>query len=157
MNKQLHVITKSFGSYAMAHRQYRHGGHCQLIHGHNITVELTLCAFQLDGCGFVYDFGEMGFVKFYFTELLDHKFVASNKDPQLPQWKRLHDRGVLHLVVLPHGGSAEEMANQFLEELHSDFMTRTDGRVGLLRVAVFEDEKNIAIAERANIVDVLKG
>jgi len=54
---------------------------CQRIHGHQgkITVEMSID--KLDQRGFVVDFKELSFIKYFIDNNLDHRFIVSVQDP----------------------------------------------------------------------------
>ncbi|WP_033819796.1 6-carboxytetrahydropterin synthase [Kitasatospora sp. MBT63] len=51
------------------------GHQCARMHGHSYEVEFILTAQELDGPGFVTDFGDLGPVKAYIDTTLDHRVL----------------------------------------------------------------------------------
>lgn len=145
-------VTKKFGPYPAAHRQFTHSGHCALVHGHNWHVEVTLGVSSdkhLDENGFVFDFGKFGEFKDYLTHMLDHTLLISALDPHLGSFVSMQEHGLCDLRVLECGTSAEHMAAMFAKELE-EFLVRyypPDAgflRARVMKVTVYEDEKNSA-------------
>lgn len=70
----MYTISKSF-SFDAAHQL--HGlpkdHKCSRLHGHTYTVEVYLQAEALDKHGFVVDYNELGLLKKYIDERLDHR------------------------------------------------------------------------------------
>jgi 6-pyruvoyltetrahydropterin/6-carboxytetrahydropterin synthase len=136
------TITKRFGSFAMAHRQPKHAGHCRYIHGHNVFIDITFAAKELDACGFVLDFGgtECRMIKEKLAELFDHKFVVEASDPD---YKNLL-QGLFDLTILD-SASAEHLAGVVYD--HVSMLLANAGRVRVTKVVFWEDEKNSATFE----------
>lgn len=55
---------------------------CRHLHGHNITVSVTLQNYNLQD-GLVLDFGNLTFFKNFLDSALDHKFLLDLNDPML--------------------------------------------------------------------------
>ncbi|WP_220131361.1 6-carboxytetrahydropterin synthase [Streptomyces sp. PT12] len=51
------------------------GHQCGRLHGHSYTAEIILAAEQLDGRGFVTDFGDLAPVRTFIDERLDHQLL----------------------------------------------------------------------------------
>ena len=59
-------VTKTYGNergLSCAFRQWRADSHCNLIHGYSLGFRFVFEAAQLDDRNWVYDFGNLGFVK----------------------------------------------------------------------------------------------
>lgn len=147
------TCTKAYPNLPFAHRQPNHRGHCALIHGHNWTFIFTFYATHLDACGFVVDFGKLKFLREWIEERFDHTLVLNATDPQLRYLRQAldsqpGDRGVgalAKLVVVPDC-SSEGLAAYLLREVDALLRENTEGRVGVCKVEVVEDEKNSATA-----------
>lgn len=86
-------IDKSF-SFCYSHRVFvqeintkltEHGHNkakCRMIHGHEGMVQVFLEGEQLNEQAMVFDFVNMGFIKNFLDEVLDHRFIISRDDPQ---------------------------------------------------------------------------
>ena len=165
--KIANTCTKLFSDYPFAHRQPKHAGHCAQIHGHNWSFEVTFSATELDECGFVVDFGGLAWAKKFLTENFDHTTVLNEDDParalleganvmmrealtEKPQHRLSTDAPrraapMFNFVFIPDC-SCEGIARLVLEVLNAGVLHRTDGRVTVSRVRVFEDSKNSATA-----------
>lgn len=58
------------------------GHKCGRVHGHTYAVEVQLTAETLDERGFVVDYGDLGWVKRFVDEVLDHRWL----NERLPAW-----------------------------------------------------------------------
>ena len=56
---------------------------CRHLHGHNADVVIHVDADQLDHKGMVLDFKELGFVKKFLDDVVDHKMILDIEDPAL--------------------------------------------------------------------------
>ena len=54
---------------------------CRRLHGHSYTVKVCLSANELDNQGMILDFKNLNFMKVFFDEKLDHKFMLDINDP----------------------------------------------------------------------------
>jgi 6-pyruvoyltetrahydropterin/6-carboxytetrahydropterin synthase len=143
------TITKQFGAYAFAHRQSRHTGHCQLIHGHSWVFEVTYTAKEIDANGFVLDFGGESIRDFRkdLENVFDHTLVLSEDDACLEILDVLSRTKLANIITVPDC-SAEGLAKYLLRVAnlhiaHDDFMRGVEA----IRVTVWEGEKNSATYE----------
>jgi len=135
------TCSKTFPSIPFAHRQWRHDGHCSMIHGHNWTLTLTFACEQTDANGFVIDFGSLGYVKDWLSEHLDHACVFAHDDPikdalvaAAPEaWK---------VFVVESSASCEGLAMRIHQELDALIRAREKNRVWIHELELWEDEKN---------------
>lgn len=138
----MYKIKKKFPEYPFAHRQWRHDGHCKLIHGHNWTFEIELSGNELDKNGFIYDFGKFKELKKHFANLFDHTLVVNSDDPLIHEFKKWEDAGIVKLTVVEScssEGLAEEiykMVCLFINESNPEIDIKVES------VAVYEDNKN---------------
>lgn len=140
------TCTKKFGPYPFAHRQPLHTGHCSKVHGHNFYFEMTFAATELDANGFVQDFGRLGYLKEWLADQFDHTLVVLASDPLLAQFQNLEQLQACYLTVV-NDGSAEGLAAYVYAQASSIMRELSSGRVSLVRVTCFEDEKNSATYE----------
>lgn len=136
--------TKIYRDIPFAHRQHAHKGHCALIHGHNWSFEFIFTANVLDACGFVVDFGSLGWVKDKLNEL-DHALVLNQSDPLLEYLREVLQDGVqvaAAKIVVVADCSCEGLARHFWECIN----IRLPKERGLrcIMVTVYEDSKNSA-------------
>lgn len=147
-----HVITKDFGKYPAAHRQFSHAGHCRFVHGHDWGFEVCLASVSdadgavvnsgLDDNGFVFDFGQFQPIKEWLRQMFDHTCLISEADPQLATFRELNEQGLIRLIVLP-SVSCEGLAVLFFRAM-VDFTVKQGvaDRVQVRSVTVHEDDKN---------------
>jgi 6-pyruvoyltetrahydropterin/6-carboxytetrahydropterin synthase len=73
----MYEIAKSFRFDAAHHLPKLPEGHkCRRPHGHTYTVTFILASTELDGNGFVVDYGELDRVKLWIATTLDHRDLA---------------------------------------------------------------------------------
>ena len=78
----MYRITKQFSfsaSHQLDHLDY--DSPCKNLHGHNYVVEVVLESAELNGDGFVRDYGELDSLKQFIDESLDHRHL----DDELPE------------------------------------------------------------------------
>ena len=68
------TIGKVF-EFASAHQLHglREGHKCGRLHGHNYKVEVILSSKKVNDDGFVFDYGDLSFIKEYLDDTLDHR------------------------------------------------------------------------------------
>lgn len=136
------TCTKVYPDLPFAHRQHRHDGHCQLVHGHNWTFVFTFGCRETDGNGFVVDFGRLKFIKRWLEDTFDHACVFNEDDPlretlvgaAAEAWKP---------VVVPDC-SCEGLARLAFERVDALVRGESAGRAFLVAVEVREDARNSA-------------
>ena len=151
------TCTKTYPDLPFAHRQPKHDGHCALLHGHNWAFTFEFATEQLDECGFVIDFGKLGFLKSWLNERFDHTLVLNEDDPWLafmqfhlsdvtdPQRPSNGCTNLAKIITLPDC-SCEGLAAWLLEHVGALIAEHTAGRVRVSSVIVIEDSKNSAQA-----------
>ena len=151
------TCTKRYTDFPFAHRQHRHLGHCQLIHGHNWSFEFKFGCHDLDTNGFVVDFGSLQWLKCWLEQRFDHTLVLNEDDPYrdfltryLTKCRKADDLGApaenilfANIIVVPNCG-AEGLAKFIFNEVNPMLKAKTMDRVFLKKVTVFEDTKNSA-------------
>ena len=80
---------------------------CRHLHGHPADIQVTLTAAELRG-GVVLDFKELGFLKEWLDEYLDHRFVIDRNDPLMDmlygvQWQQWTEPVPFGLCRFEHG------------------------------------------------------
>ena len=152
MEKKLKfTCEKTFHNLPFAHRQPEHDGHCRFIHGHNWSVKCVFAADELDGTGFVIDFGGpvMKTIRRFMVDYFDHTLVVNGNDPQLDLFRDMSmddSEASIDLRIVDNCG-AEGLAKFVLDKanyvVYQDFdMDRRGVRV--TSVTMFEDDKNSA-------------
>lgn len=146
------VASKLYDGFSTCFRQHRaFGTHCSFLHGYAISFRVTYEG-PLDYRNWVFDFGGMkrSTAKIagmapndYFSWLLDHTVLMSEKDPELETFKELDRNSVLRLRILPEVG-CERLAEHLFKEINDFLLVETSGRVRATRVEVIENNKNAA-------------
>ena len=138
--------TKRFGPITTGHRQWRDEGHCSYIHGYGRHVRLTFEASTLDKCGWVMDFGDLKDIKNWIEDEWDHRVLIAADDPLIPQLKELEEVGGINLNILPEGylPGIEESCRYLYDKLNPVIQRKTNNRVVITRVEIWETEKNQA-------------
>lgn len=114
------------------------------MHGYALRVELTFVGKELDERNWLVDFGSLKSFKGTLEDLLDHKTLMAEDDPELETFKHLERRGLIQLRVLPSVG-CEALAYWIFQA--ADVWLHDNGyapRVRLQKVQVNEHEGNYA-------------
>jgi 6-pyruvoyltetrahydropterin/6-carboxytetrahydropterin synthase len=144
---------KKFDGFSTCFRQWKaNTTHCQYLHGYDVEFEVTFEG-DLDHRNWVWDFGGMKRAKNlienkqpkeWMEYMFDHTVIVAEDDPELDNFRDMHDRGVIQLRVLPAVG-AEKFAEYLYHILNAFVQTETDGRVKVVKVKFMENHKNSAI------------
>ena len=137
---------KRFGPITTGHRQWRDKGHCSYVHGYGRYVRLTFEATELDERGWVMDFGDLKDVKSWIESEWDHRTLIAADDPVIPELKTLEEVGGINLNILPEGylPGIEESCRYLYDKLNPVIQRKTNNRVEITRVEIWETEKNQA-------------
>lgn len=141
--------TKTFGNergLSCAFRQWKATSHCNQIHGYSLGFKFIFEADKLDNRNWVYDFGDTKWIKTYLEEAFDHTTAVASDDPHLSLFKQMEEAGVLTLRIFSAVG-CEKFAEYVYCDISSQVYERTNGRVRLKSVEVFEHGANSAIYE----------
>ena len=135
-----------FGPITTGHRQWRDKGHCSYVHGYGRYVRLTFEATELDERGWVMDFGDLRDVKSWIESEWDHRTLIAADDPVIPELKALEKVGGINLNILPKGylPGIEESCRYLYDRLNPVIQRKTNNRVEITRVEIWETEKNQA-------------
>jgi len=144
---------KKFDGFSTCFRQWRaNTTHCQYLHGYDVEFEVTFEG-ELDHRNWVWDFGGMkraknnidGMMpKEWMEHMFDHTVVVAEDDPELDNFRDMHDRGVIQLRVVEAVG-AEKFAEYLYHKLNDFVQLETEGRVRIAKVKFMENHKNSAI------------
>ena len=124
------------------------------LHGYAISFRVWFEC-ELDHRNWVWDFGGMKRAKHnidhrtpkdYFTWLLDHTTVIAEDDPSLEFFKVMDTKGLIQLRVIPATG-CERFAEFLYSKINEFLVVETEGRVKVVKVEVYEHEKNSASYE----------
>lgn len=87
-----------------AFRQWRADSHCNRLHGYSIAVKFTFEAKELDHRNWVTDFGSLKSLKGWLEDLLDHKTLVAEDDPEIEWFREAERRGIIQMRVVPATG-----------------------------------------------------
>ena len=138
-------VTKTYGNergLSCAFRQWRADSHCKLIHGYSLGFKFVFEAETLDERKWVYDFGDMGFVKDFLEENFDHIMMIAHDDPRKVDLYNLD--GIAEIRELPVVG-CEAFAEYVYSYVRDEVSIRTNSRVRLVSVECFEHGANSAL------------
>lgn len=136
--------TKMFRGFPCCHRQWRDKGHCAYLHGYDRSVRMIFACRELDGRGWVVDFGGLKRVKMWLEHWFDHTTLIAEDDPELEVFKDLHERRVLDLRILP--GVGMEVSSAFIHaHVNPVIQKLTGNRCWVESVECIENDKNSAI------------
>jgi 6-pyruvoyltetrahydropterin/6-carboxytetrahydropterin synthase len=130
-------VIKTYGNergLSCAFRQWRADSHCRLIHGYSLGFRFTFEAETLDDMNWVYDFGDMGFVKDFIEDNFDHILMIASDDPRKADLYNLD--GIAEIRELPVVG-CEAFAEYVYSYVHREVNEQTAGRVDLVSVECF--------------------
>ncbi|WP_206664814.1 6-pyruvoyl trahydropterin synthase family protein [Dankookia rubra] len=145
----IHRSTKTYDhseGLSCCFRQWRAQSHCRLIHGYALAFKFVFATRELDECGWCFDFGGLKPVRAWLHEMFDHTMLVAADDPDLPEFKRLEEKGLVALRVLPRVG-CEATAEHVFRHVARFVAEQTAGRVWLETVEVREHGGNSALYE----------
>ena len=147
----MYRVTKTYGNekgLSCAFRQWKAESHCRLIHGYSLGFKLTFEAQDLDKRNWVYDFGNMKFIKEFLEKHFDHILAIASDDPKREELEKLdvfHD--IANIKILTNVG-CEAFAEYVYSYVANKVDHETKGRVRLVSVECFEHGSNSAIYGR---------
>jgi len=142
--------TKVIPLGSCAFRQPYAQSHCKFIHGYRLQAKFWFACNKLDENNWVVDFGGLKELKNLLEKQFDHTTVVWEKDPELPIFKMLHDKGVIDLRIMPDGVGIEKFAQYCLNIADEFVRANTDNRCWCRKVEIWEHENNSAIYIREN-------
>ncbi len=151
--KKIFQSTKLFEGYSTCFRQWKaEGTHCKYLHGYDVSFKVWFEG-ELDQKNWVFDFGGMKRAKNtidqlspneYFNWLLDHTVIIAKDDPAIEEFRSLDKNGIIQLRVLDQVG-CERFAEFLYHKINHFLKLETDGRVKVVQLEFFENQKNSAI------------
>lgn len=143
--------TKTYGAergLTCALRQWAAQSHCNLIHGYSLGFRFTFAAEQLDGRGWVVDFGSEGFgrIRDWLHATFDHTLLVAEDDPAREEFIRLRDLGLADVRLVP-GTSCERIAAYVFASTQPMVAAATKDRCWIASVECLEHGANSAIFE----------
>jgi 6-pyruvoyltetrahydropterin/6-carboxytetrahydropterin synthase len=113
-------------SFAAGHALRGYRGKCENPHGHNYKVQVTLMGEKLDNIGLLLDFRELKNAMNSVIDRLDHQYLND----------------IAPFIEL--NPSAENMAKYFYDEIGRSLHEKTDGRVRVKHVKLWETDTTTA-------------
>lgn len=113
-------------TFAAGHALRGYRGKCENPHGHNYKVQITLQGEQLDNIGLLFDFKDLKTAMNEVIDRLDHRFIND-----IAPFTELNP-------------SAENMAKYFYDEINTLLGDRTQGRVRVKLVKMWETDTTVA-------------
>lgn len=144
-----HISTKVFDNFSVALRQHKAAhSHCALLHGYAFKIKVWFSAENLDDMNWVVDFGGFGHLglKDWLNDLLDHTTLIEKDDPYLDLFQQMEQMNLLKLKVMDKMG-CESLAELIFNKFNDTLSKNDAGRCRVIKVEVFENEKNSAIYE----------
>tara|TARA_R100001244_G_scaffold109076_1_gene80740 strand:+ start:167 stop:607 length:441 start_codon:yes stop_codon:yes gene_type:complete len=144
----MYRVTKTYGNekgLSCAFRQWKAESHCKLIHGYSLGFKFTFEAQTLDERNWVYDFGNMKFIKEFLERNFDHVMAVASDDPKKEEIYKLNE--IANIKVLRNVG-CEAFAEYVYSYVTDKIDRETKGRVRLVSVECFEHGSNSAIYGR---------
>jgi 6-pyruvoyltetrahydropterin/6-carboxytetrahydropterin synthase len=144
------ISTKIFDNFSVALRQHKAAhSHCQLLHGYAFKIKIWFESDELDDMNWVVDFGGFGHLglKDWLNDLLDHTTLIEKDDPYLDLFEQMAQMNLLKLKVMDKMG-CESLAKYIFDKFNDTFSKNDGGRCRVIKVEVFENEKNSGIYER---------
>jgi len=145
--------TKVIELGSSAFRQPKAESHCKFIHGYQLKAKIWFSCNQLDGNNWVFDFGGLKELKEKLQNQFDHKCLITKDDPAKHVFKELERYGAIDLVVMD-GVGIEKFAEYVFNEADTFVKYKSNNRVWVEKVEVFEHESNSAIYSKDS--EVLK-
>ena len=155
--KTKYQSTKIFDNYSVAIRQHKAvHSHCQLLHGYALKFKVTFESVeddlenQLDEMNWIMDYG--GFkskpigngLKDWMNDMWDHTLLIEEDDPYYDFFESAASEGICKLVRMSPIG-AESAARLTFEKMNNVLSKTGGGRVKVVRVECWENDKNSSI------------
>ena len=147
-----YTSTKLFDGFSTVFRQWKaENTHCKFLHGYAVSFRVWFEG-ELDERNWVWDFGGMkrakGTIegmnpKAWMDHMFDHTTIIAEDDPELELFKEMHYKGIIQLRIIPATG-AEQFSKYIYEKLNAFIQEETEGRVKIVKVEVYEHERNSA-------------
>ena len=142
----IYQVTKTWGpelGLSCCFRQWRAESHCRFLHGYALGIRIVFEAASLDARHWVYDFGNLAWLKQSLIDAFDHTTLIAADDPERAVFEDLARRGLIQLRIVPAVGC--EAFSEWILMQHADqIQQETQGRVKIHSVEVFEHQANSA-------------
>ena len=80
--------------------------------------------------------------------MFDHTTIIADNDPHLYQFQKMNTDGIIQLRILPAVG-AEQFAKYIFGKINTFVLAETKNRVKVVKVEVYENERNSASYEES--------
>lgn len=147
-----YISTKVFDNYSVALRQWKaQHSHCQLLHGYALKFKAWFEADTLDEMNWVVDFGGFGHNGFkeWMNEMFDHTMLIEQDDPYRDLFEQMALSKLCKVHFLDRMG-CESLAKLVFNKLEYILANQEGGRCRVIKVEVFENDKNSGIYEIKN-------
>ena len=144
-----YLSTKVIPMGSTAFRQWKAYSHCKFIHGYRLQCKLWFSADELDDRNWVFDFGDCKDIKTALEDQFDHTTCVAADDPELHSFQHLADRGLIQLRIMQDGVGVERAAEWVYNKASEIVKDKTQGRVTVAKVEVWEHEGNSAVYEQS--------
>lgn len=142
-----YISTKVLDLGSCAFRQWKADhSHCKFVHGYKLQAKFWFGCSSLDNKNWVVDFGGLKELKAALEKQFDHTLCIAADDPCLPAFQALHDKGAVDLRVMDKGVGIERTAEWCLDTANSIIKKQTNNRCWVIKVEVWEHDKNSALA-----------
>ena len=149
--------TKLFDGFSCVFRQWKaEDTHCKYLHGYALSFRIWFEG-ELDERNWVWDFGGMKRAKgridglspkAWMESMFDHTTIIADNDPHLYQFQKMNTDGIIQLRILPAVG-AEQFAKYIFGKINTFVLAETKNRVKVVKVEVYENERNSASYEES--------
>ena len=145
----MYISTKTFDNYSVALRQWKaQHSHCQLLHGYALKFKVWFTSETLDEMNWVVDFG--GFkhngLKDWMNLMFDHTMLIQKDDPYKDLFEQMEQMGLCKVHFMDKMG-CESLAELVFNKFNDTLSKQDAGRSRVIKVEVFENDKNSAIYE----------
>ena len=141
------ISTKVIPLGSTAFRQWRAKSHCRLLHGYRLTAKIYFYAKNLDETNWIFDFGNCKEIKTILENQFDHTTCVAADDPELDMFKLMNDKDMIDLRIMENGVSIEKNSEWIFNTVNDYVKNKTNNRVSVIKVEVWEHEGNSAIYE----------
>lgn len=141
----MYQSTKIIELGSCAFRQPNAKSHCRHIHGYRLVSKIWFDCETLDENNWVMDFGGLKDLKTILEANFDHVLVIAGNDPQKELFKQIAAADAANLLILENGVGIERFAEHVFNLSNNYVREKTNNRVWVSKVEVWEHEKNSAI------------
>ena len=141
------ISTKVIPLGSTAFRQWRAKSHCRLLHGYRLTAKIYFYAENLDETNWIFDFGNCKEIKTILENQFDHTTCVAADDPEIDMFKLMDDKDMIDLRIMENGVSIEKNSEWIFNTVNDYVKNKTNNRVSVIKVEVWEHEGNSAIYE----------